>query len=157
MAGEEKDLPELDPVRDNATADDFKTKNKVYELILYTGPELEQFPRAKRRLAEKIDETMLEILRLVATLENKHYKKTTLGELDTEVDILRHLIRLADDKDMYPDKKAAYEQKTGEYTVMESWQGVSYGGEWKYRIGYFDLLLKSPGAYYVGPSITIYR
>jgi len=38
-------------------------------------------------------------------LENKHYKKTTLGELDTEVDVLRHLIRLAADKDMYPDKK----------------------------------------------------
>ena len=54
MAGEEKELPELDPVRDNATADDFKTKNKVYELILYTGPELEQFPRAQRRLAEEI-------------------------------------------------------------------------------------------------------
>lgn len=50
MAGEEKELPELDPVRDNATADDFKTKNKVYELILYTGPELEQFPRAQRRI-----------------------------------------------------------------------------------------------------------
>ena len=28
-------------------------------------------------------------------LENKHYKKTTLGELDTKVDVLRHLIRLA--------------------------------------------------------------
>lgn len=79
MAGEEKGLPELDPVRDNATADDFKTKNKVYELILYTGPELEQF------------------LRLVVTLENKHYKKTTLGELDNEVDVLRHLVRLAAD------------------------------------------------------------
>ena len=50
MAQEEKELPELDPVRDNATADDFKTKNKVYELILYTGPELEQFPRAQRRI-----------------------------------------------------------------------------------------------------------
>lgn len=51
---EEKDqLPELDPVRDNATADDFKTKNKVYELLLYTGPELEQFPRAQRRLADE--------------------------------------------------------------------------------------------------------
>lgn len=59
MAGEEKELPELDPVRDNATADDFKTKNKVYELILYTGPELEQ--------------------------------------LDNEVDVLRHLVRLAAD------------------------------------------------------------
>ncbi len=59
--------------------------------------------------------------------------------------------------DMYPDKKAAYEQKTGAYTVVESWQGVSYGGEWKYRIGYFDLFTKSPTAYYVGPSITIYQ
>lgn len=97
MAGEEKGLPELDPVRDNATADDFKTKNKVYELILYTGPELEQFPRAQRRLAEEIRETMLQILRLVVTLENKHYKKTTLGELDNEVDVLRHLVRLAAD------------------------------------------------------------
>ena len=75
MAGEERELPELDPVRDNATADDFKTKNKVYELILYTGPELEQFPRAQRRLAEEIRETIL----------------------DNEVDVLRHLIRLAAD------------------------------------------------------------
>lgn len=64
MAQEEKELPELDPVRDNATADDFKTKNKVYELILYTGPELEQFPRAQRRLAEDIRGTMLSVLRL---------------------------------------------------------------------------------------------
>lgn len=59
--------------------------------------------------------------------------------------------------DMYPDKKAAYEQKTGAYAVMESWRGVSYGGEWKYRIGYFDLFSKNPDAYYVGPSITIYQ
>ena len=97
MEGEEKELPELDPVRDNATADDFKTKNKIYELILYMGPELEQFPRAKRRLAEKIDNTLLDVLELVVTLENKHYKKTTLGELDNKVDVLRHLVRLAAD------------------------------------------------------------
>lgn len=60
-------------------------------------------------------------------------------------------------RDMYPDKKVAYEQKTGAYTVVKSWRGVSYGGEWKYRIGYFDLFSKSPDAYYVGPSITIYQ
>lgn len=59
--------------------------------------------------------------------------------------------------DMYPDKKAAYEQKKGAYAVMETWQGLSYGGEWKYRIGYFDLISKSPAAYYVGPSITVYQ
>ena len=59
--------------------------------------------------------------------------------------------------DMYPDKKAAYEQKKRAYAVMETWQGLSYGGEWKYRIGYFDLISKSPAAYYVGPSITVYQ
>lgn len=93
MAEEEQNLSELDPIRDNATAEDFKTKNKVYELILYTNPEIEQFPRAQRKLADDIRETMLSILRLVVTLENKHYKKTTLGELD----VLRHLVRLAAD------------------------------------------------------------
>ena len=54
MAEEAQSLPELDPVRDNATAEDFKTKNKVYELILYTNPEIEQFPRAQRKLADDI-------------------------------------------------------------------------------------------------------
>ena len=59
--------------------------------------------------------------------------------------------------DMYPDKKSAYEQKTGNYNVMESWQGLSYGGEWKYRIGYSDLFLKSPAEYFVGPTVTVYK
>ena len=70
-------------------------KNKVWEMLEYAGPQLEEFPRAKRGLAQKIDGTMLDILELVIMLENKHYKKTTLGELDTKVDVLRHLIRLA--------------------------------------------------------------
>ena len=78
--------PQLDNVRDNATQEDFKMKNKVWEMLEYAGPQLEEFPRAKRGLAQKIDGTMLDI---------KHYKKTTLGELDTKVDVLRHLIRLA--------------------------------------------------------------
>lgn len=59
--------------------------------------------------------------------------------------------------DMYPDKKAVYEQKTGAYAVMEEWKGLSYGGEWKYRIGYLDLFSKSPDEYYVGPTIVIYQ
>lgn len=87
--------PQLDNVRDNATQEDFKMKNKVWEMLEYAGPQLEEFPRAKRGLAQKIDGTMLDILELVIMLENKHYKKTTLGELDTKIDVLRHLIRLA--------------------------------------------------------------
>lgn len=59
--------------------------------------------------------------------------------------------------DMYPEKRAAYERKTEEYVILEAWEGISYGGEWKYRIGYTDLFLKSPDAYYVGPTVTIYH
>lgn len=58
--------------------------------------------------------------------------------------------------DMYPEKKALYEKKTAAYTLLEDWQGVSYGGEWKYRIGYFDLLRRPPTEYYVGPTIAVY-
>lgn len=106
MTEEQKEqLPELDPVRDNATPEDFHTKNKVYELLLYIGPELEQFPRAQRKLADDIRATTLQILRLVVTLENKHYKKTTLGDLDNEVDVLRHLVRLAADPNYTRGKK----------------------------------------------------
>lgn len=95
MTEEQKEqLPEFDPVKDNATPEDFKTKNKVYELLLYIGPELEQFPRAQRKLADDIRATTLQILRLVVTFENKHYKKTTRGDLDNEVDVLRTLYGL---------------------------------------------------------------
>ena len=101
----EERLPELDAVGNNATAEDFKTKNKVYELMLYTNPELDQFPRSQRRLADDTRATMLSILRLVITLENKHYKKTTLGDLDNEVDVLRHLVRLAADPNYMRSRK----------------------------------------------------
>lgn len=59
--------------------------------------------------------------------------------------------------DMYPEKKALYEEKTAAYSLAEKWQGLSYGGEWKYRIGYLDLFLRSPREYYVGPTIMIYK
>ena len=59
-------------------------------------------------------------------------------------------------KEMYPDKKAAYEGKLGGYEIMKNYQGISYGGEWKYRIGYLDIFRYAPGEYYVGPSVVIY-
>ncbi len=100
-----EELPQLDAVQNNATQEDFHTKNKIYELLLYAGPQLEQFPKSQRRLADDIRGTMLNMLRLVVTLENKHYKKTTLGDLDNEVDVLRHLVRLAADPNYMRDKK----------------------------------------------------
>lgn len=58
--------------------------------------------------------------------------------------------------DMYPELKAAYEEKTGRYTQLEKYAGISYGKEWKYRIGYLDMFRYSTNNYYVGPGITIY-
>lgn len=98
-------LPQLDNVRDNATQEDFKMKNKVYEMLLYAYPALEQFPKSDRKLADHIREAILQVFELVIHLENKHYKKTTLGELDDQLDVLRHLVRLAADQQLHPDKK----------------------------------------------------
>lgn len=58
--------------------------------------------------------------------------------------------------DMYPDLKALYETKTGNYTLRQRYTGISYGKEWKYRIGYLDMFKYSPKEYYVGPTIMIY-
>ena len=100
-------------------------KNKVWEMLEYAGPQLEEFPRAKRGLAQKIDGTMLDILELVIMLENKHYKKTTLGELDTKVDVLRHLIRYMDDIIiLHPDKKVSGKDK--EQNCGLSWKQAAF-------------------------------
>ena len=96
-------MQELNGIKDNAKMNDFKMKNKIYEMIIYASPCSDQFPRSEKyALAQDIRKTMYKILRLVVMLENKHYKKTTLGDLDTEVDVLRHLIRLAADNRLHP-------------------------------------------------------
>ena len=59
-------------------------------------------------------------------------------------------------QDMYPDKKAAYEKKLRGYKVVKDYPGISYGGEWKYRVGYLDVFRYMPGEYYVGPRIVVY-
>lgn len=107
MTAEETTKPEpLDKVQDNATPEDFIMKNKVYELIRYGNPILDNFPRYERYgLAQEIRQTQINIMHHVITLENKHYKKTTLGELDTELDWLRQLLRLAQDRELHANKK----------------------------------------------------
>ena len=64
--------PQLDNVRDNATQEDFKMKNKVYEMLLYAYPALEQFQKSDRKLADHILEEILKVFELVIHLENKH-------------------------------------------------------------------------------------
>ncbi|MCM1252475.1 MAG: glycosyltransferase family 39 protein [Clostridium sp.] len=59
--------------------------------------------------------------------------------------------------DMYPELKAAYENKLSGYTPLQSSRGITYGKEWKFRVGYFDIFRYSPKEYGVGPTISVYH
>ena len=81
----------------------FKIKEKIYEMIRYGNPALLQFPRTERyALASKIRNSMYGLLEYAVIVEKKYYKKTTLQDMDVELDVLRHFIRLAADRKLYP-------------------------------------------------------
>lgn len=82
----------------------FLIKEKIYEMILYGNPALLQFPKTERyELAGKIRNRMYGMLEYAVIVEKKYYKKTTLQDMDVELDVLRHLIRLAADRKLYPN------------------------------------------------------
>ena len=87
----------------------FILKEKIADMHKYGKKEVSTFPRRETRLADEIRSSMLTMYRLSIEIEKKYYKKTTLQELDVELEILQHLIRLASDKDYYhqrlPKKK----------------------------------------------------
>lgn len=86
--------------------DIFQIKEKIYEMIMYGNPKLKDFPKTERYvLAGDIRKTMYTMLEMAVRLEKKYYKKTTLQDLDIEVDVLRNLLRLAKDLDLYPKQK----------------------------------------------------
>ncbi len=79
----------------------FYLKTKIEDMIKYGKKAVAMFPRRERQTADEIRATMLEMYTLAITIEKKYYRKTTLQELDVKLEVLRHLIRLASDKDYY--------------------------------------------------------
>lgn len=84
----------------------FYLKTKIEDMMKYGKKAIASFPRRERQTADEIRSTMLEMYRLAIQIERKYYKKTTLQELDVNLEILRHLVRLAADKDYYDDMVA---------------------------------------------------
>lgn len=83
-----------------------KVYQKTYDMIEYGYVALKQFPRSeKHTFVAEIKETMMTILRLIVSTNKKYYKKTTMRELDTELEMLRTYIRLAKDLEFLPFKK----------------------------------------------------
>ncbi|MEG2001304.1 MAG: diversity-generating retroelement protein Avd [Evtepia sp.] len=85
--------------------EEFKIKQKIYDMILYGSPALAQFPKAEKYvLASKIRGSMYRMFELAVVIEKKYYKKTTVQELDIELDIVRNFIRMAADAKLYPNQ-----------------------------------------------------
>lgn len=98
----------------------FKIKEKIYEMILYGSPKLKNFPKSERYvLASDIRRTMYNSLELAVRLEKKYYKKTTLQDLDIEIDVLRNLLRLAKDPNLYPKQKACLDFHSWEVWIKK--------------------------------------
>lgn len=77
-------------------ANDLKIRQKCEEMIEYGYVALRQFPKHERHvLAAEIRLSMLRVLRLIVVTNKRYHKKTTLQDLDAELDLLRSMVRLA--------------------------------------------------------------
>lgn len=89
---------------DQIPRSEFILKQKISDMLKYGNPVVMQFGKPYRALAVELKTTMLNMYKLAVAVERKYYKKTTLQELDTELDWLRHLIRMAKDKTYFGPK-----------------------------------------------------
>ncbi len=80
--------------------EDLKILQKTYDMMLYANICLKQFPKSEKYgLATDIKNAMHTMLRLIVAANKRYYKKTTLQEIDVELDVIRTFIRLAVDKE----------------------------------------------------------
>lgn len=76
--------------------EELKIKRKVEDMIAYGYTVLRQFPKAERHvLSQEIRNTMWALLRFVIVCNRRYHKKTTMQDLDAELDLLRSQIRVA--------------------------------------------------------------
>lgn len=77
---------------------DLEIQQKVYDLMLYAYPILDNFPKSQKfSMVQDIKKTMDSILKLVIEANKKKSKLTTLQKLDVELAALRVYVRLAFD------------------------------------------------------------
>lgn len=76
--------------------DDLKIRRKCEDMIAYGHVVLRQFPKAERHvLCAEIRRAMWNLLRLIIICNRRYHKKTTMQDLDAELDLLRSQIRMA--------------------------------------------------------------
>lgn len=79
-----------------ASKEEFKTLEKLTDMIEYAYPILAQFPRSEKFvMAADIKHIMLDALKLCVEVGKKKSKKTSLFNLDIQIETLKRYIRLA--------------------------------------------------------------
>ena len=77
-------------------SNDLLIRQKCEAMIAYGYVALRQFPKSEKHvLAAEIRNSMWEILRLIVVCNKRYHKKTTLQDLDAQLDLLRSQIRIA--------------------------------------------------------------
>ena len=103
---------------------------KLYDLILWLIPKLEQFPRSQKFLiGDRIESLMLNTLEKLIEASYSRQKTHLLHEANLKLEILRYLIRLA--KDLRLINMKAYELASRKINEV----GISVGGWLKYTRG----------------------
>lgn len=86
--------------------EDLKIRRRTEEMIAYAYVALRQFPKSERHvLSAEIRGSCWKLLRLIIVCNKRYHKKTTLQELDAELDTLRSLIRMAHQLTFLPLKR----------------------------------------------------
>ncbi len=77
---------------------DLKIFQKLYDVILWIYPMVNKFPKSQRFvLGQRIENSVLELLRLVIKANAAREKKPILKEFSVELDQFRILMRLSKD------------------------------------------------------------
>ena len=92
--------------------EELKILQKTFDMMNYAYPALAQYPKGEKfALVVDIKRFMDVMLERIIEANKKYYKKTTLQELDVEVEKLKAYVRLSYNLGFLPPKK--YEQWSG--------------------------------------------
>ena len=76
--------------------EELRIRRKCEEMIEYGYVALRQFPKYERHvLAAEIRNSMWSLLRYVIVCNKRYHKKTTMSDLDAELNLLRSQVRVA--------------------------------------------------------------
>jgi hypothetical protein len=88
---------------------DLLIRQKCEEMIAYGYVALRQFPKFERHvLAAEMRHVMWEVLRLIVVCNKRYHKKTTLQDLDAQLDLLRTQVRISKQLGYIDFKKYEY-------------------------------------------------